>query len=226
MARRPKDDPNAPDLDRPRIVAAAIELIDRDGLDTFSLRALARHLGAGNMSLYYYVKDREELLALVLDEILGTVDLDRLPPRPIPALRTLSTRFVAAFTAHPETIPLLTIQPVLTIGPHGADVFDRFVGLLRQTGLPDRTVADATVVLIEYLCGHLIGHLPQVRGSGGIADGAIVDDVLAALPEHLAPNIRAIAPALRRAVDSFSASPGIELILAGLTAGADRDREP
>lgn len=217
MARRSKHDPDAPELDRASIITTSIELIDRDGLDAFSLRGLARHLGAGNMSLYYYVKDRDELLALVLDDVLGTVNLTRLPSAPIDALGLLAKRFVTAFTTHPNTIPLFALRPIQTIGPHGARLFDKFVEQLRATELSDQQVADTTVALIEYLCGHLIGHLPQVRYPHK-SNAAIVDDVLEHLPNGLAPNIQAIAPALRRAADNLTHMPGVALILAGITA--------
>lgn len=217
MARRRKDDPGAPELSHQRIVSAAIELIDLHGLEAFSLRGLARHIEAGNMSVYYYVKDRDALLAMVLDEILGSISLKRLPADPIDALATLSQRFVTAFVNHPGTIPLFVLRPLYSIGPHGQQLFDRFVGLLRETGVADRTVADTTVALIEYLCGHLIGHLPQVRHPHD-NHGATVDEMLQALPDGAAPNLRAIGPALRRAVEDLRPTAGITLILSGLTS--------
>ncbi len=216
VPRRPRNDPNAPDLDRERIVAVSLELIDRDGLDRFSLRALARELGAGNMSVYYYVKDRDELLELVLDEVLGTVELSGLPDDPIEALRVLAGRFIGAFVRHPNTIPLFVLRPLLTIGPSGATLFDRFVGLLRETGADDDVVADTTVALVEYLCGHLLGYLPHMQPVADDA-GAIVDLVVTELGDR-APNIAAIAPALRRTVGDVGAAPGVSLILAALRA--------
>jgi AcrR family transcriptional regulator len=162
------------------------------------------------MSIYYSVKDRDELLALVLDEILGTVSLRKLPDEPIEALRVLSTWFVTAFARHPETIPLFVLRPVLSIGPHGAALFDRFVGLLRDLDLSDDTVADTTVALIEYLCGHLVGHLPQVRAPHTERD--IVDEILASMagaaPTSGPSPLRCVAP------PKTSARPaGIRLIL-------------
>lgn len=213
MARRAKDDPDAPDLSLTKIVGAAVELIDADGLDAFSLRALARHIGAGNMSIYHYVRDREELLTLVLDEVFGTIRVQQLPDDPMDALATLAARFVAAFTQHDGTIPLFVLQPVYSVGPNAIVVFDRFVGLLRATGLPDDTVADATIVLIEYLCGHLTGHLPQVRQH---ANHSTIDEVLEAIPDGTAPNIRAVGPNLRRAANTLQPTAGIDLILDGL----------
>lgn len=216
MARRAKDDPNAPELNVTKIVSAAVDLIDAKGLDAFSLRALARHIGAGNMSIYHYVRDREELLTLVLDEIFGTINLERLAPDdPIAALATLSERFVAAFAHHPDTIPLFVLQPVYSIGPNALIVFDRFVGLLRETGLPDDTVAEATIVLLEYLCGHLTGHLPQVQLHHS-DHRPTIDEVIAELPDGAAPNISAVGPSHWRAASTSQPSAGIHLFLDGL----------
>jgi TetR/AcrR family transcriptional regulator, tetracycline repressor protein len=215
MARRSKNDPDAPELDLDGIVRAAIELIDANGLDEFSLRALARYLGAGNMSLYYYVKDRDQLLALVLDEILGSINLTRLPREPVDALALLSKRFINAFAAHPHVIPLFVLQPIYSIGPNALAVFDRFVELLRDTGLPARSVADTTVALVEYLCGHLIGYMPHMRPPGH-DHSTTVDDILQAVPDDAAPNLRAVGRELRRAVATLQPSVGINLLLAGL----------
>jgi AcrR family transcriptional regulator len=218
MPRRAKDDPDAPELNVDRLVRVAIELIDADGLDSFSLRGLARRLGAGNMSVYYYVKDRDHLLALVLDEVLGSISLKRLPDDPLDAVATISRRFVAAFSAHPGTIPLFALQPIYSIGPHGLRLFDHLVGLLRRAGLPDDAVANTTVALFEYLCGHLIGHLPQTRDHD---HGRTVDDILAALPPGAAPNIRALGSELRQAVSTLQPNAGISLLLAGVRSATD-----
>ena len=217
MPRRAKDDPAAPELSLERLVSVTIELIDADGLDDFSLRGLARRLGAGNMSIYYYVRDRDHLLALVLDEILGSIRLTRLPKDPLDAVATIARRFVAAFAAHPGTIPLFALRPIYSIGPNGLRLFDQLVGLLRRAGLPDATVAHTTVALVEYLCGHLVGHLPQTRHPHHDHAGT-VDDVLASLPDGAAPNIRALGPELRRAASSLQPDVGITLLLAGVRA--------
>ena len=218
MPRRAKDDPDAPELNVDRLVRVAIELIDASGLDSFSLRGLARQLGAGNMSVYYYVKDRDHLLALVLDEVLGSINLKRLPDDPLDAVATIARRFVAAFSAHPGTIPLFALQPIYSIGPHGLKLFDHLVGLLRRAGLPDDAVANTTVALFEYLCGHLIGHLPQTRDHD---HGRTVDDILATLPPGAAPNIRALGSELRQAVSTLQPNAGNSLLLAGVRSATD-----
>lgn len=57
-------------LSNERIVAAAIELLDREGLDAFSMRGLAAELGIASPTLYWHVASRAELLNQVADRIV------------------------------------------------------------------------------------------------------------------------------------------------------------
>ena len=61
----------APPLTREQIVDAALVLLERDGLQGLSMRRLAQELGSGAASLYWHVGDKEELLSLLLDRIVG-----------------------------------------------------------------------------------------------------------------------------------------------------------
>src|SRR3989454_11203045 len=70
-------------LTRDRLVEAALELINEDGLDALSMRALADRLEVKAASLYWHVRDRSELLGLLAEAILGTV----VRPRPGAAWR-------------------------------------------------------------------------------------------------------------------------------------------
>src|ERR1700761_3215852 len=62
-------------ISRDAIVAAAIALLDRDGLAALSMRRLGEQLGAGAASLYWHVGSKDGLLDLVLDELIGEVEI-------------------------------------------------------------------------------------------------------------------------------------------------------
>src|SRR5690606_9235190 len=66
--RRPSRGPK-PGLTLERIVDAAVEVADRDGLDALSMRRIATELGTGTMTLYRYVPGKAELLDLMLDRV-------------------------------------------------------------------------------------------------------------------------------------------------------------
>src|SRR3954447_26491116 len=62
-------------LTRELIVDAALALLERDGLQGLSMRRLAAELGTGAASLYWHVGDKEELLSLLLDRIVGEAEM-------------------------------------------------------------------------------------------------------------------------------------------------------
>ena len=64
-------------LTRERLVEAALALINEEGLEGLSMRALADKLEVKASSLYWHVRDRGELLDLLAEEILGTVTRPR-----------------------------------------------------------------------------------------------------------------------------------------------------
>jgi len=60
-------------LSRERLVGAALELINEDGLDALSMRALADRLEVKAASLYWHVRDRRELLELLAESIVESI---------------------------------------------------------------------------------------------------------------------------------------------------------
>src|ERR1700742_5354932 len=71
--RSRRDRPAKPALPRPGIVAAAVEIMQAEGLAKVTVRRLAQDLDTGPASLYVYFRNTAELHAAILDELLGTV---------------------------------------------------------------------------------------------------------------------------------------------------------
>lgn len=72
--RTPSAEPRTP-LTRERVVRAAIELADRDGIESLSLRKLGHALGVEAMSLYNHVRNKDDLLDGMVEIIIGEIDL-------------------------------------------------------------------------------------------------------------------------------------------------------
>src|SRR5918992_4932917 len=62
-------------LSRDRILAAAVRLADREGIEALSMRKLAQQLGVDPMSLYNHVRDKEALLDGIVDVVVGEIEL-------------------------------------------------------------------------------------------------------------------------------------------------------
>jgi AcrR family transcriptional regulator len=70
-----REEPSArrPSHTRAQIAAAAVEIADAEGFDAVSMRRVAQKLGAGTMTLYHYVRNKDELITLMVDAVMGEV---------------------------------------------------------------------------------------------------------------------------------------------------------
>lgn len=110
-----------PTTSRARILAAARRIIDRDGWEKLTVRRLAAELGVGATTLYHHVRDKEDLLLLLLNEYADQIPQPDLPREP-------RERIVAAATA---------MHDGLAAWPWAAEILtaDGFVGLLGESAL-------------------------------------------------------------------------------------------
>src|SRR5262245_51761159 len=77
---RPERRPRKQGITPERIVAAAVEVVQAEGHEALTMRRLAERLGTGPASLYRHVAGRDELVALVVDHVIGSLPRER-PPR-------------------------------------------------------------------------------------------------------------------------------------------------
>ena len=71
--KAPRHNDDGP-LDQARIVSATRRLVESEGLESITMRRVAAELGVSAMSLYHHVRDKRALLALVVDDVMGSVD--------------------------------------------------------------------------------------------------------------------------------------------------------
>ena len=88
-------------LRREAIVAAAIALADEQGVDALTMRNLADRRGYKVMSLYNHVANKDELLALMVDEVVGEVAAPSPELPPPEAVRALAIATRAVLVRHP-----------------------------------------------------------------------------------------------------------------------------
>src|SRR6476646_5417988 len=75
MARRPGEGARRTPLNKERVLQAAVELADADGIEALSMRRLAKALGVEAMSLYNHVENKDEIVAGILDAVASEVEL-------------------------------------------------------------------------------------------------------------------------------------------------------
>lgn len=98
------------DLSLDRIVRAAIEIADADGLAELSMRRVASALGVATMSLYRHVPSRDDLTVAMIDAAIGTVGLPAHPGRDWRASLDLCARMEwSVFKQHPWLAPSMSL---------------------------------------------------------------------------------------------------------------------
>ena len=118
VARRPR-------FTRDAIAAAAMQIADAEGFAAVSMRRIAAHLDAGTMTLYHYVRTKDELLTLIVDAFFGEVVVPSEVPIPEDwrvAMTLIASRTKDALERHPWVLDI-TDDP--RIGPNAMRHFDQ-----------------------------------------------------------------------------------------------------
>ncbi len=97
-----------PSTSRADILAAARRLIDRDGWDKLTIRGLAAELEIGATTLYHHVRDKEDLLLLLITEYADRIPRPALPERPRDRIIVAATAIHDALAAWPWAAEVLT----------------------------------------------------------------------------------------------------------------------
>ncbi|NUP24515.1 MAG: TetR/AcrR family transcriptional regulator [Streptomyces sp.] len=142
-------------LDRERITAVTVRLLDADGLAKFSMRRLAAELNVTAMSVYWYVDTKEDLLELALDAAFGEITLPDVEADEgedwRDQLGTLARGYRALLVRHPWLSPL--IGTYVNIGPNSL-AFSRCVQhIIRRTGLPAHGLVAAISAVFQFVYG-------------------------------------------------------------------------
>jgi AcrR family transcriptional regulator len=174
-----------PDARRPRftldqLASTAVRIADEEGFGALSMRHLASELGAGTMTLYHYVRTKDELLALVMDTVMGEVVLgpdDVMPESWRDALTLIARRTRACLLRHPWWIDI-TDEPQL--GPNLLLHLDQTVQAVASLDLPLAEKLEITSVVDEYVFGYC---LQERQGPGDLVEPpapliAYVDELL------------------------------------------------
>jgi AcrR family transcriptional regulator len=106
-----------PGLSVDRVVDAAVELADRDGLAAVTVRRVAEALGIAPMSVYTYVPGKAELLDLMLDTVYARMDRADHGDRPWRArVEAVARENLALYRRHPWVAAVSTVRPPLGPG--------------------------------------------------------------------------------------------------------------
>lgn len=229
-------------LTRERVLATALEVVDRDGLSGLSMRKLGAELGVEAMALYRYAASKSELLDGLVEAFCGELEqvLGEEPPGlgeppgvgeppsggagQLPTgewrrgLHRIALATYRVGLRHPHVVPLLATRllstPLARRPPAVLRSDERVLALLHAAGMNDRRTVSVHRAFTAWLLGYLIVELRAMDDEPAEPDPAFRLG-LHRMPAQELPRLRATAIAM-------ADQGGPEELAAGLDALLDR----
>lgn len=205
-------------LSRGRIVAAAIDLIEREGADAVSMRRLAAELGVGVMSLYNHVPSKDALLNGVAEAVLSKIEFTDEPGAHWTDRVRMQARAFRQIAHHYPRSTMLVVSRQLH-STAGLLPVERALATLRSAGFDGADAVRMLRMFIAYIVGSLLREVgvtpsfPPVHPRAIIAEG--VDPALF-------PQVSSLAPLLDECDDEAEFEFGLEMLIQAIVAHAAR----
>jgi AcrR family transcriptional regulator len=140
-------------LSRKKIAAAALGIADREGFASVSMRRIAQEMNVGTMSLYYYVKTKADLIAVMDDALMGEVLAPSLPANWREALTVIAKRTRNVFLRHPWAVStMLSAPPGINAMRH----MEQCLQALAGTTLNTREKLALLAVIDDFVFGYAL----------------------------------------------------------------------
>jgi AcrR family transcriptional regulator len=146
----PATEPRAP-LSKDRVIRAAVALAARDGIESLTMRKLADELGAGAMSLYHYVPNKEQLLDGMVDIVFSEIELPSTEVDWKTAMRQRAVSTREVLNRHRWAVGLMESRR--TPGPASFRLHNAVLGCLREGGFSIEMTIQAYSVQDAYIYG-------------------------------------------------------------------------
>lgn len=191
-------------LSRNLVLGTARELVLREGIDALSMRRLGELLGVEAMALYRHVRNKEELLDALRDEVIIPVAQIRRGRTWRSELRLLAHASRDALRRSPSLAPLFATRPALTEST--LPLAERVIAALAAAGLPRSRQLGAYESLLAFVVGHVLIEI-------GLASH---DPQTLSIHPDQHPHLTALSKTFATHSSDASFDSGLELLLHGI----------
>lgn len=175
-------------LTRERVLAAAVELADRAGIEEVSMRKVGQELGVEAMSLYNHVKNKEDLLDGMTEIVIGEIDLAIQGDDWKSAMRHRILTARAAMKRHPWASKV--IETRTTMMPTMLRYMDTFAGIFFDNGFS----TDLAHHALHALGARMLGFSQELYDdSEALAESPELNEIMMQQMLTQFPNISKIA---------------------------------
>lgn len=181
-------------LTRQRVLAAALLLLDQEGLEGFSMRKLGALLGVEAMSLYNHVENKRAVFDGVIELLIIQAPLQRQPEAtPREELWNFAHAFRDVLLAHPRVLPLVATSPLRTSA--SLAILDHLLETLHQAQI----TGVQSIYALQCLVGFVVGHTLLVTGTQsvvGLESGPNGPTVWQHFPAEQYPTLHTLLPVI------------------------------
>jgi len=205
-------------LTRERVIGAALQLMDDEGLEAVTMRALARELGVEAMSLYNHVHDKEDLMNGIIERVMEGFRRPSQRDHWLEAAREAGREWRRLLKAHPPMIQLLAEHSKPMTTSAALDCVECAVEPLMRAGLTPLEAANAFHAFGGYIFGFVLMETRQTFGGPG-DEGLTPESMQALIPDvERLPNVVAVFPHMCTTDVEEQFEFGLDLLLMGLQA--------
>lgn len=140
-------------LTREKIAAVALAIADKGGFEAVSMRRVAQELNVGTMSLYYYVKTKDDLIAMMDDALMAEAVLPSLPKGWKRAIVEIAKRTHALFIRHPWALSAMLSTPP---GVNAMRHMEQCLEALVETSMTGREKLTLLAMVDDFVFGHAL----------------------------------------------------------------------
>lgn len=206
-------------LERETIVATARRVLEEEGVHALSMRRLAKEVGSTPRALYHHVRDKDELLLLVLAGMAASAPRPALPDDPRDRI------YVTALHIHDLLQPLPWVVEVLGLG-HVTDkgamwMVEEILDSAIRYGLTPREAIRAYRAIWFYIYGDLAYHAALSRRATEAprpTHHSPVPDMLTPEDATTLPHLTTHANLWAEVVDVCNVPEGLHALIDGLLA--------
>ncbi|MGW0805466.1 TetR/AcrR family transcriptional regulator [Nonomuraea sp. NPDC002799] len=205
-------------LSRGRIVAAAIDLIEREGADAVSMRRIAADLGVGVMSLYNHVPNKDALLNGVAETVLSEIEFTDDPDAHwTDRVRMQARAFRQIAHHHPRSTMLVVSRQLHSAA--GLLPVERALATLRGAGFDDQGAVSMLRTFIAFIVGSLLREVGVTPTFAPLHTRTIRAD---GVDPALFPEVSSLAGLLDQCDHEAEFEFGIELLIQAMAVHSGR----
>ncbi len=204
-----------------RIVAAALSLVDEEGIEGLSMRRLAKNLGVDPMAIYHHLPNKRALLSALIEEVFSEMRVPELEETEgwRERVRAWAYAFRDVARAHPKLVPHLASYPEAA-DEATLESTEELYAAFEAAGMPPRQIVGAVGVVVDYLNGFALAEASGALGGPDEQRGMLA--MLDARPQGELPAMRRTLEALPSEDLGTDFVLGLDILLAGLETTASR----